>query len=419
MSSVKSEHLDQVDVCIVGAGPAGSVAAITLAKAGIASHVFDKATFPRDKVCGDAISGTVVDVLNDLDPAIVSKLMLEPNQLGSYGVSFVAPNLKSLRVPFRTTSKENGEAPPGFVCPRLDFDDLLVREMKNYPEITFHEGTEVGEPERQDQRWILKDKSGSAVCTCKLLLIANGAQSRFARHHAGVHVSPKHQAAGLRAYYKGVAGMDAENFVELHFLKEFIPGYFWIFPLPGGMANVGVGMRSDAVRKKRVNLKESMLHIIQSTPRLKERFRSAELVGKFQGFGLPMGSKKRALSGDGYMLLGDAAGLIDPFTGEGIGNAVISGQVAAQQTLVALQHRNFTARALKPYDAALYARTWSELKLSRRMQSLLRYPWMFNLVVNKANHNKALRDTISFMYEDVDLRSKLKRPGFYLKLLIN
>jgi hypothetical protein len=71
------------------------------------------------------------------------------------------------------------------------------------------------------------------------------------------------------------------------------------------------------------------------------------------------------------------------------------------------------------YDKAFYDRQWDELKLSHTMQKLCKYPWLFNLVVNKANKNKALRETISCMFEDLDLRAKLRNPLFYFKLLLN
>jgi menaquinone-9 beta-reductase len=100
----------------------------------------------------------------------------------------------------------------------------------------------------------------------RLLIAANGAHSSFARQTAGIKQEPEHYCAGLRAYYKNVAGLDKDNFIELHFLKDFLPGYFWIFPLPGGYANVGVGMLSETVSQKKVNLKKEMLRMIENHP---------------------------------------------------------------------------------------------------------------------------------------------------------
>ena len=130
-----------------------------------------------------------------------------------------------------------------------------------------------------------------------------------------------------------------------------------------------------------------------------------------------MGSKKRKLSGNNFLLTGDAGSLIDPFTGEGIGNAMICGRFAADAVKTALATKDFSATALATYDEDVYRYLWSELKLSHTMQKLCKYPWLFNMVVNKASKNKTLQETISCMFEDLDMRAKFKNPLFYFKIL--
>ena len=160
-----------------------------------------------------------------------------------------------------------------------------------------------------------------------------------------------------------------------------------------------------------------MLELIAKDPVLKARFKNAKLEGDVKGFGLPLGSKKRPISGEGFMLVGDAASLIDPFTGEGIGNALYSGMFAAEQAARCLEANDFSAAFMQNYDHAAYQRMWSELKLSHRMQKLVNFPWLFNLVVNKARKNRTLSETISCMFEDLDMRERLKSPMFYFKIL--
>jgi flavin-dependent dehydrogenase len=230
---------------------------------------------------------------------------------------------------------------------------------------------------------------------------------------------PEHHCAGLRAYYRNVTGCHQENFIELHFLKPFLPGYFWIFPLPGGYANVGVGMLSSHVQRGRINLREAMLHLVATHPVLKDRFAAAERVGDIKGYGLPLGSRRRDISGEHYLLVGDAAHLVDPFSGEGISNAMISGRWAAEQAAVALQTGDFSARRLRGYDEAVYRRLGRELQLSYQMQQLLRFPWLFNAVARKAARNPAIAGLLSCMFNDLDVRAQLKKPLFYLKLLLN
>lgn len=401
-------------ITIIGAGPAGATAALALSKKGFQAILLDQADFPRDKVCGDALSGKVVLTLKRIDNTLVEDLGKHPKITGSHGVVFVAPNGRELRVPFRReTDPEN---PPGFILPRLDFDDWLFRKASAAQGITTKTGVRIEKFRRDGSEWILSDKDERTVIRTSLVIAADGAHSRFAKEVGGISMEEEHYCAGLRAYYKGIKGLDPNGYIELHFVKDFLPGYFWIFPLANGYANVGVGMRSDVAGRKKINLKEAMQHLISTYEPLRRRFSEAELSGPVRGYGLPLGSKKRILSGDGYMLLGDAGSLIDPFTGEGIGNAMICGLKAAET--VEQCKMEYSAAALTAYDESVYKRLWPELSLSKKMQELVKYPWLFNLVVNKAARSETLRETISCMFEDIDLRGRLKSPSFYFKVLM-
>ncbi len=408
----------QTDILIIGAGPGGAATALFLAKYGIRTTLVDRATFPRDKICGDALSGKVVEVLKKMDPSLIDQLHLQQNDfLGSFGVTFVAPSGEALRVPFKNEITETSP-PPGFISKRIDFDNWLIAQVRSRPEITLIEDIELRKFEKTGTGYIATSKTGE-IFESKLIIAADGAYSTFAKDVAGLKTEAEHNCFGLRAYYKNVSGMDHQNFIELHFLKDFLPGYFWIFPLPNGYANVGVGMRADVVGKRKLHLKKEFERLIATHPAIAPRFAAAEQIGEVKLHGLPLGSKKRPLSGDHYMLIGDAAMLIDPFTGEGIGNAMMSGMLAAQQAKLCLETGDFTASGLRSYDKTVYDRLWSELLLSYRMQQLVNFPSLFNFVVRKANSNTLLRETISAMFEDLDLRARLKDPKFYFKLLFS
>lgn len=404
------------DVAIIGGGPGGVATALTLAKAGIASTLLEKAAFPRDKICGDAISGKVVATLNRIDPNLVPQLKAMPAQVGSWGVSFIAPNRKVLRIPFKRDYDTATDMPPGFISKRWDFDHFLWQAAAGHSSITTKENWSVNDLSRTADGWLVQNKQGDTIAA-KLVVIANGAQSSFSRSIGGIQKNNRHYCAGIRTYWTGVTGLENDNFIELHFVKDFLPGYLWIFPLPNGQANVGVGMRSDYISKRKVNLKEGLLHLLQKDPIFAPRFANAEMVDTPKGFGLPLGGVKRPISGTGYLMVGDAASLIDPFTGEGIGNAIISGQVAGETAANALLSGDTSSAALAAYDNEVYRKLGRELQLSYRMQQLVNYPWLFNLVVNKASNNATLRETISCMFEDLDMRQRLKQPGFYWRLL--
>lgn len=404
------------DIVILGAGPGGCITALFLAQYQISCTIIEKAKFPRDKICGDALSGKVVEVLKKLNPEIVEQFAQKEYQIGSWGVNFVAPNLKTLRVPFKSQKSISNSTAPGFLSKRIDFDNFLFQELKKFDTVQILENTFYEKIEFQQNYWKVTLNSGKILYP-RLIIAADGAYSRFAKEFGHMKMEPEHYCAGIRTYYQGVTHLDSENFIELIFLKEFLPGYLWIFPLPNGLANVGVGMRSDVIRKKKIDLKKAMNQAINEHPFLKERFKEAKMVDGMKGYGLPLGSKKRKISGNHYMLVGDAASLIDPFTGEGIGNALMSGMLAAQTAQLALQNQNFSDSLLAQYDDKVYKRLWSELRLSRVLQSLLKYPFLFNLVVNRANSNATLKHAISCMFEDLELRNQLKNPLFYFKLI--
>jgi len=413
--------MKQTDIVIIGAGPAGCSTSLFLAKNKIPHTIIDKAFFPRDKVCGDALSGKVVFVMKQLNPEMIYDYNNNSNQfMPSWGVKFVAPNGKSIDIPFKSDVSKETHA-PGFISKRLDFDASLFSKLdRNYAQV--FDGTELIDIVKTNDKITIRLKNQTEtfeINNIKMLVGAEGDRSFVAKKLSDIKKENDHYCAGIRAYYEGVTELHEQNFIELHFLEELLPGYFWIFPLPNGQANVGAGMLSSSVSAKKVNLKEDMLRAIANNPKIKHRFANAKLVNNIQGWGLPLGSKKRIISGNNFLLTGDAASLIDPFTGEGIGNAMYSGMLAAAQILNCISENNFSAAFNQTYDNAFYDRQWDELKLSHTMQKLCKYPWLFNFVVNKANKNKALRETISCMFEDLDLRAKLRNPLFYVKLLIN
>lgn len=409
----------ETKVCIIGAGPGGATAALQLAQLGIECIVVDKAVFPRDKVCGDGLSGKVLTLLERIDKGIGQRLQEALFKADSWGVTFVAPNRIGMDIPYRLGYQQDMSNPRGFVCKRIDFDNFLVDELKRRSEIRLFEGTSIDKYELKPDGYHLSSKDGSFKVKADVVIVANGAHSGFTRDVAGIKMEPKHYVAGIRAYYKGITGMHKDNFIELHFLKNMLPGYIWIFPLPNGEANVGVGMLSNSARNNKVNLKQLMLDTIATDPVMKERFKNAELTGSIDGYGLPLGSKKRKLHGERYMLVGDAGFLIDPFTGEGIGNALYSGRIAAQQAAAAIAANDYSDTFFNAYDENVYRILGPEFQVSTKLQKLIKYPWLFNMLMKMGSRNKQLKDLMSCMFHEVDLRKKLGQPMFYVKLLFN
>ncbi len=406
-------------VLILGAGPGGCAAALKLAATGIPCTLVDKATFPRDKICGDAISGKALTILRRIDPGIAKRLE-ERTELHTriWGIRFVAPNGLATDVPFRKNYDPDADPVQGLVSRRMDFDNFLVEEVKKQKAVEFVEGCHIDEIEKTATGFGLSANGGAWRRETPLLIVADGANSKFSRRHAGLAKDPGHYAAAVRAYYKNVKGLHPDGFIELHFLKSITPGYFWIFPLPDGHANAGLGMRSDFVSKKRYNLKKEMTRLLATHPDLKLRFAEAEQLTAIRGFPLPLGSRRLPLSGDHYMLVGDAGHLIDPLSGEGIGNAIYSGFIAAEQAAKCLSENNFGADFLKPYDERIARVLGAEMRISYQLQKLMSKMWLVNFSARLVARNPNLIYTISDMYADLSMRQKALNPLFWLKMML-
>jgi geranylgeranyl reductase family protein len=409
--------MSSYDAIIVGAGPGGATAAAFMARAGLRPLLLDKDTFPRDKICGDAISGKSVDVMKRLG---MIDDMVAAEQVGSWGVTFSGPYGDEVAIPF--TKMLDQPVAPGFVCARLEFDQLVFEQAVKAGAEIWQNAKVTGliMDENGGGRRVLgvevQHEGETKEVRAPLTIGADGPYSTVVRALGMDQLDEDHYCAGLRSYYRGVTGFHERNHVEIHFVDEAIPGYFWIFPMANGMANVGVGMLSSVIKKKDIKLKP-LLEVLVDHPRFRHRFENAERVGKVQGWGLPLGSKPRTMHGDGWLLLGDAASLIDPFTGEGIGNAMVSGEKAAEWAGYAKSFNDYSAAHLKGYEEAVLSYLGDELKLSHAMQRLGNFKWLLNTVIRKASRSAELADAISAMFDDESQRRKLVSPLFYLRVL--
>lgn len=416
--------MEKKDIIILGAGPGGIATALKLDKLGVKCTVLDKAVFPRDKVCGDGISGKVTYAYKQIDKGIFDEFKQRNDlKLSCWGVQFILPKGRKMTITIPTSLKtidfEAHDKAEAFISKRIDFDNFLVEKAKQSSNITLVEGVDIRGFEELKDGFLLKDKKGETLYECRLLIAADGALSKFAKQFGNIHKENEHHVGAIRAYYTGLKNEDEHNFLELHYLKEFFPGYLWIFPLPNGGANVGAGMRTDKISEKNVNLKTELDRILKEHPRFKDRFKDAVLADKVVGFPLPLGSKKRKISGKNFILIGDAASLIDPLTGEGIGNATISGIFAAEQAVKCLEANDFSAEMMANYDKAVYDKLWKELQISHRLQKAFQRRWLLTAVSGIAVKNKQLAKIITSIFANVDLKKMLKNPFFIFKVIFN
>ncbi len=418
MSTTSHEY----DLAIVGAGPAGTTAAMYAIRHGLRAIVVDRATFPRDKTCGDALGGKSMSVLDELG------LVEDVERLQGAEINHVilsSPAHIDLRVDMRDKEHYDpltGRHVPmrGFVIRRETFDDYLVQEARN-------RGAEV--VEGFTVKDMLRDETGAVVgitgtrskggptedIRARVVLGCDGFNSIVARKTGLYEHDPPHSIVALRCYYEGVEGLSD---LELHFVDEVRPGYFWIFPMEDGRANIGIGMVHSTMKRKGVDLRLALEQVIGRAPFAK-RFRHARPLEKPVGWNLPVGSKQRPAHGAGFLLLGDAAGLIDPFSGEGIGNAFYSARIAVAACAEAIREGDTSAGSLRRYEDRLWEALGDELKVSRHMQWIGRIRPVLNFVINKAAHNRAIADHVCGMLANAVPKKDMTSPLYYLRLLFS
>ena len=398
------------DVVVIGAGPAGSVAAMYLAKAGKKVLLIDKAKFPRDKICGDAQGRRVGNIIRELG---LYDAYEKIEGRGIYGMTLSSPN--GTQIDLRVADR-NGP-PPGYVHKRMIFDNFLFENAKKVAtEFRVLNITDLIIEDNFVKGIIGTNEKGETENhRAKIVLGADGANSTIAAKF-GLNKNPlEHFIVALRAYYKNVENLT--DMIEIHLIKNLLPGYFWIFPLPNKEANVGVGMIAEDMSKKKANLKQVLLKELKENPLFADRFKNAELVGEIRAWNLPVASYHRKCHGNGWMLLGDAAALIDPLSGEGIGNAMISGKLSSQVVIEALERNDFSEKFLERYDKILWDVIGPEVKTNYRLQKLAkRFPFLINKLMSKASKDEKFRQKVEELLPYTSTRQKIDTDTFLQEL---
>jgi len=398
------------DVIIVGAGPAGTSAAYCLAGSGLKIAVIDKAVFPRDKTCGDGLTHDVSKQLRIISPSLAEAFEKLPHKTESYGAEVISPDNRRLYLPFVL----KGLNQPIHTCRRLDFDNFMFGQLQQFSNVKTFENCIPESLRISRDCAILETSLGSFEA--RMVVGADGVNSFVARETGMKRVSKEHQCVSLRTYYKGLMPLREGNPIEMYVLKDILPGYLWIFHLGNGLSNVGIGMIASIINKRKINLNRSFEEMLSSEP-LKSRLAGGERVETFKGHILPLGGERKDISGNRFLLAGDAASLVDPFTGEGVGNAIRSGRVAAEHILACVKADDFSAEFNKSYDREIYRRMMPEFRFHSQMRNLFNYTWLVNFTIGSAARHKSLEASLQKALLNLQSNKTGSSLAFVFKLL--
>ncbi len=325
---------DQYDVIIVGAGPGGTASACSLAEHGFRVAVLEKDTFPREKVCGDGIAPRAVHSLYRLG----LREELESRFKRTSGIRFYATHggMTEVRYPMGSRYPDHG-----YVAPRREMDAVLLARAKALgveaiedcrvkDVLPFKEGRVPG---------VVAECGGeSEELTGRFIIGADGSSSLVGRKLGLLSDNPLYLGVSVRLYMSGLH--DISDFLEIYPEDTIMPSCGWIFPVDENTANVGVGFMLYAREKRKINLNRVFDDFVHSTRHAAAKLRDAKPLGGLRGARLRVGmggSRPRCAN---VLLVGDAASLTNPISGEGITYALESGRWAGETVAAALHARD-------------------------------------------------------------------------------
>jgi len=355
------------DALVVGAGPAGSVAALVLARAGVRVRLLDRARFPRDKLCGDTLNPGALALLDALGASSAVRARALPVD----GMVVTGPG----------GARVVGEYAPGIqgaAIARRDLDAALLDEairagvefdagvIVRGPLVAADDGRLIGvrvaaHPDEHDVR-------------ARIVIAADGRHSCLAFNLGLARYAPRPRRWAFGAYYTDVDGVTSCG--EMHIRAG---GYIGVAAVPGGLTNVCVVRElGTAFRAHRLEADAVVRRALQSDPVLRERFARAHQASPVRVLG-PLAVESRGAGRPGLLLAGDAAGFIDPMTGDGLRFAIRGGELAARAALQELETGRPMHRALERERRREFAAKW---RMNRLLRTLVASPHALELAAS-------------------------------------
>ncbi len=395
-----------VEAIVVGGGPAGSAIATALAEAGHRVLLLDKASFPRHKACSEYINAGGAQMLGEMG-ALDEVIKAGAHQMEAMIVH--APS--GARFAANFAKAEPGRAALGLSRYRLDHILLErakaagvdVRERAQVRHVTREDGHVVGVVATID--------GARELIRAPLVVGADGHNSVVSRD-LGLDVSYRWpDKTGFIAHYRGVTGLD--RFGEMHVGHD---AYAGLAPLEDGVTNVAVVASGRNVKARAGSVEAFFSETLQSIPEVAQKLEHAERVGGIRGVG-SMARRARRTSGDGYLLVGDAASFLDPFTGEGIYEALKAAQLAAPIASAALKAGDVSADALDAYRIARRQSFTAKRQVCWIVQGFVNAPPLMNYVTERLSSREDLGLTLAGVLGNFRPATHVLSPVFLARLL--
>ncbi|MFL5759966.1 MAG: NAD(P)/FAD-dependent oxidoreductase [Thermomicrobiales bacterium] len=395
-----------VEAIIVGGGPAGSTIAAELAERGHRVLLLDKASFPRHKACSEYITPAGAERLAAM--GVLDEIV----RIGAHRLEAMivhAPNGQRFVADF--AKAEQGRAALGLSRYRLDHHLL---ERARAAGVDVRERARVREVVREGSRvvGVVAAIDGASEHIRAALVVGADGHSSAVTRSLGLDVPPRWpRRTGLVAHYRGVTGLDRNG--EMHVSDH---AYAGLAPLEDGLTNVAVVANVRAVEERPGSVDEFYLASLRSIPGVARMLESAERIGGIRGVG-SMARRARRTTGDGYLLVGDAASFLDPFTGEGIDEALLGAHLAAPVASAALHARDVSADALDPYRVARRRAFTAKREVCWIVQGFISAPPLMNYVTQRLARREELGLTLTGVLGNFRPASQALSPFFLARLL--
>lgn len=396
------------DVVVVGLGPAGAAAALELQRAGRSVIAIDKATFPRDKCCGD---GLTTLALRELE-----RLGFDPSAVGDWftveGAALRSPSGRQVVVPL------TGVGTYAAVAPRRQLDDALV-QLARQGGVDVRDGHSFRALDQYDDHVTVQ--ADDLSIDARYVVAADGMWSPV-RKAVGVNETGYlGEWHGFRQYARGVTGPAAHQ-LYVWFEPDLLPGYAWSFPLPNGRVNIGFGVLRDGARRVQ-DMKDEWRDLLHRPHIIEALGAGFELEDRHTAWPIPARIDTAATASGRVLFVGDAATATDVMTGEGIGQALLTGRLAAEAILAAGALQPGDARRI--YRAEIDHHLLADHAMSKRLGAVLASSWGARGAVRVVASSGAWgrRNFARWMFEDEPRallltpsrwhRAVLRRPGAF------